>query len=108
MAREFGCSRELADGEQVGDAGNGQREEKQRRAVTAAVAGPDDQRGKHDDTEKVEPARWRKPHGSPMPGRNWATACSHSANQAAVRGALAGASRSSASSRIKSEATSMS
>ena len=108
VTRELRRLRELADGEEIRDAGNGQRDEEQGRAITTAVAGPDDQRRKHDDTQNAEPAGWREPHKSAMRGRRCATTCSHSFNQAAVCGAMAGARCNSAASRIKSAATSMS
>ena len=47
-------------------------------------------------------------HSSPVPVRNCAAASSHSLSHAAVRGALAGARRNSAASRVRSSATSIS
>ena len=46
--------------------------------------------------------------GFPCAVRNCANCCPHCFSQAAVRGALAGASRSSSASRVKSLSTSMS
>jgi hypothetical protein len=52
-------------------------------------------RYKQDSTESVQPAPGCAFHGFPKLCRSRATVCSHSCNQAAVRGAFVGASRSS-------------
>src|SRR5215468_9150120 len=105
---EFWRGEELTHGEEVCDAGYAHPNQERRFPHIAELAGADRQRQKQDGAESVQPHRWRELHSSPARKRTFSTVCPHSANQAAVRGALVGASRSSAASRIKSSATSIS
>src|SRR6202795_250367 len=106
--REFRRGEELTNGAEVCDTGNRQRNDEGGFTYTAELAGADRQRHKQDGAEPVEPVGWRELHKSPVPVCNCASACPHCFSQTAVRGALAGASRSSAASRVKSPSTSMS
>src|ERR1700752_703306 len=108
MPRKSWVREEFTDGEQVCDASYSQRNDEGRSTRAAEVAGADRQRHKQDDAESVQPVRGCEFQSSPKHCRRCVTTSSHSSNQAAVRGAFAGASRSSRANRIKSFATSMS
>src|SRR5712692_663471 len=106
LAREPRCPEELADGDKIGDAGNSEENKEGRSAEAAPRA--DRQRCKHRHSKPVESERGAESHAFPALDRRAADACLHSASQAAVRGALAGARCSSSASRFRSSATSMS
>ena len=99
---------ELSNGKEVGDASNGQGNEEGWFTRVAELARTDCQRRKQDGADPVHPVGWRELHSSAVLVRNCATVCAHCLSQTAVRGALAGASRSSKASCIKSAATSTS
>src|SRR5580658_7649652 len=99
---------EFEDGKQVRNAGNRQWNEKRWCAEAAELARAYRERHEHDCAKNVESAGWSEPHKSPREGLSCSTACLHCANQAAVRGALDGKTRSSSASRVRSAATSMS
>ena len=106
FAWKLRCPEELADGEEIRDAGYGQSNKKGWSAEAATRA--DRQRCKHRQSKPIESERGAKGHAFPALDRRTADACLHSASQAAVRGALAGARCSSSASRFRSSATSMS
>src|SRR6202041_981257 len=108
VAREFRRGEELANRKQVRGSGNCQWNDERRFADGAELACADRQRHEQNRGQAENSAGWRKLHRSSVPVRNSATACPHSFSQIAVRGALAGAIRSSAASRVRSPSTSMS
>src|SRR5215472_16781558 len=74
----------LSDAQQVRCAGNGQRNKEGRSAPVAEIARADRHGRKHDGAQPVDPAGWSELHEVHEPVRNWATACLHSLNHAAV------------------------
>ena len=106
--RKFWRAEELTNRQEVRDASNGQRNDKGWRADVTELARADRQCHKQDGAKPVQPAGWREFHSFPELVRNCVTACPHCSSQTAVRGALAGAIRSSAARRVKSSSTSMS
>src|SRR5262249_15410272 len=98
----------LAYSKKIGDASDSQRNQERRFAHTAELARAHCEGNEQDDAEPAEFDGRRELHGLPAPLRRSVAARAHSFSQAAVRGALAGARCSSAASRVKSEATSMS
>ena len=75
-------------------------------ALAAELARANDQRHQQNGAEPVQPVRRSELHRSP--GRESAITCCHCFSHAAVRGARAGASRSSAARRVRSLSMSMS
>lgn len=106
--RESWRGEKLSNGKEVRDAGDAQGNDEGQFTRAAELARANCQRHKQNSAEPVHPTGWSEPHGSVVLVRNCATVCAHSLSHTAVRGALSGASRSSAASCIKSAATSMS
>ena len=89
---------QLTHGEKVGDARGPEQNDERGISLAVEFSGADGQRQKQDGAERVDPARWHEFHCVATGSRNLATVSFHSSNQAAVRGAFSGASRSSAAS----------
>ena len=65
VLRKFWCGKELADGKEVGEASNRQRNEERRLTPAAEVLRTDRQRQKQDGGESVQSVRGCKLHSPP-------------------------------------------